>query len=82
MTSVSESDQERESNMSLTLGDIKAAAARILGKVHMTEVRTCDTINKMTGDKELFFKCEMWQKTGSFKARGKISFAFDYVKLK
>ena len=56
--------------MSLTLGDIKAAAARILGKVHMTEVRTCDTINKMTGDKELFFKCEMWQKTGSFKARG------------
>ena len=56
MTSVSESDQERESNMSLTLGDIKAAAARILGKVHMTEVRTCDTINKMTGDKELFFK--------------------------
>ena len=56
-------------NMSVTLGDIKAAAARILGKVHRTEVRTCDTVNKIT-EREIFFKCEMWQKTGSFKARG------------
>ena len=55
--------------MSVTLGDIKAAAARILGKVHRTEVRTCDTFNKIT-EREIFFKCEMWQKTGSFKARG------------
>ena len=52
------------------MGDIKAAAARILGKVHRTEVRTCETFNKITGDREIFFKCEMWQKTGSFKARG------------
>ena len=55
--------------MSVTLGDIKAAAARILGKVHRTEVRTCDTFNKIT-EREIFFKCEIWQKTGSFKARG------------
>ena len=57
--------------MSVTLGDIKAAAARILCKVHRTDVRTCDTINKIT-EREIFFKCEMWQKTGSFKARGTV----------
>ena len=58
--------------MSVTLSDIKAAAARIGSHVHRTEVRTCETFNRMAGDKQLFFKCEMWQKTGSFKARGDI----------
>ena len=61
-------------SMSVTLGDIKAAAARIGGHVHRTEVRTCETFNRMAGDKQLFFKCEMWQKTGSFKARGDIQY--------
>ena len=61
-------------SMSVTLGDIKAAAARIGSHVHRTEVRTCETFNRMAGDKQLFFKCEMWQKTGSFKARGDIQF--------
>ena len=85
------------------LEQIKAAAARIVGCVHKTEVNiirmmlmmlrvlrmiqtimemmtrrkmamildlykvlTCSTLDTMTG-KQLFFKAEMFQKTGSFK---------------
>ena len=56
--------------MSVTLNEIRTAASRISGSVHRTDVKTCSALNSMTGNKELFFKCEMWQKTGSFKARG------------
>jgi len=54
------------------LDQIKAAAARIAGSVHKTEVLTCSTLDAMTG-KQLFFKSEMFQKTGSFKARGALN---------
>merc|ERR1711983_504472 len=59
--------------MSVTLNEIRTAASRISGSVHRTDVKTCSALNSMAGDKELFFKCEMWQKTGSFKARGALN---------
>jgi len=62
------------STMSTVIGleQITSAAARLAGSVHKTEVLTCTTLDKMTG-MQLFFKAEMFQKTGSFKARGALN---------
>jgi len=54
------------------LDEVVAAASRLSGSLHRTEILTCSTLDKMTG-KELFFKTEMFQKTGSFKARGALN---------
>jgi threonine dehydratase len=51
------------------LADVLAAAERIQPFVHRTPVLTCETLNRLAG-RELFFKCENLQKTGSFKYRG------------
>jgi threonine dehydratase len=48
---------------------IAAAHARIAPRVHRTPVLTCSSIDEMAGA-QLFFKCENFQKTGSFKIRG------------
>jgi threonine dehydratase len=53
----------------LTAEDIIQAADRIRPFIHRTPVLTCHSINRMTG-RELFFKCENFQKVGAFKARG------------
>lgn len=37
--------------------------------IHETPILTCESLNKLAGC-NLFFKCENFQKTGSFKARG------------
>lgn len=55
----------------ITLGDIIQASKRI--DAHHTPVMTCQTINEFASKSspiELFFKCELLQKTGSFKYRG------------
>ncbi|KAG0174923.1 hypothetical protein DFQ28_003652 [Apophysomyces sp. BC1034] len=56
----------------VSIEDIQAAATRI--DVHRTPVLTCSTINALVSEKagpvELFFKCELFQKTGAFKIRG------------
>ena len=57
--------------MSVTLSDIKTAAGRISCHVHKTQILTSSTFDKLAAGKKLFFKCENFQKTGSFKARGK-----------
>ncbi len=49
--------------------EIKQAHQRIMAYVHRTPIMTCSTINKLAGC-EIFFKCENFQKVGSFKARG------------
>ncbi|KAL0079751.1 tryptophan synthase beta subunit-like PLP-dependent enzyme [Phycomyces blakesleeanus] len=57
--------------MSVTFGDVEAAWARI--NVTRTPVHTCATFDALashTTPVELFFKCELFQKTGSFKFRG------------
>lgn len=53
----------------VTYADIEAAAARLDGKARKTPVMTSRTVNERTGA-EVFFKCENFQRTGSFKFRG------------
>ncbi|MFO7891132.1 MAG: pyridoxal-phosphate dependent enzyme [bacterium] len=48
---------------------IQQAYERIKGIIHRTPVLTCTSINQMV-QANLFFKCENFQKTGSFKFRG------------
>ncbi|KAI8054163.1 tryptophan synthase beta subunit-like PLP-dependent enzyme [Gilbertella persicaria] len=56
----------------ITLENIIQAAERI--HVHRTPVLTCESMNEFASTKdvpvELYFKCELFQKTGSFKYRG------------
>lgn len=52
-----------------TFQDIETAHSRIRDKVHRTPVFTSSSVNQITGA-ELYFKCENFQKTGSFKFRG------------
>src|SRR2546421_824518 len=53
----------------LTLELIKQAAARIAGRVHRTPVVTSQSFNEIAG-REVFFRCEILQRAGRFKARG------------
>jgi len=48
---------------------IQKTAKRIKPFIHRTPVLTCQTINDMCRS-EVFFKCENFQKAGSFKSRG------------
>jgi threonine dehydratase len=48
---------------------VREAHERIRGHVHRTPVLTSTRINELSGA-EVFFKCENFQKTGAFKARG------------
>jgi len=52
-----------------TFQDVEQAHRRISGKVHRTPVLTSSSIDETSGA-ELYFKCENFQKTGSFKFRG------------
>jgi len=53
----------------VNLERIRAAHARIGGRVNRTPVLTSGRLDELSGA-SLFFKCENFQKTGSFKARG------------
>jgi threonine dehydratase len=55
-----------------TLDDIHRAHARIVDWIHRTPVLTSRRLNRLAGA-ELFFKCENFQKTGAFKARGALN---------
>ncbi|BAU11876.1 serine/threonine dehydratase [Leptolyngbya sp. NIES-3755] len=55
--------------MSVTYSDILAAADRLSGVAHKTPVITSNTVNQKTGA-QVFFKCENFQRSGSFKFRG------------
>ena len=48
---------------------VRRAAVRIAPYAHRTPVMTCATLDDLAG-RRLFFKCELFQKTGSFKFRG------------
>ena len=52
-----------------SIGDVRSAAKRIKGVGHRTPVLTNNTLNQMAG-RNLFFKCENFQKIGAFKFRG------------
>jgi len=49
--------------------DIREAHARIASRIHRTPVLTSHSLDAMAGA-QFFFKCETFQKTGSFKIRG------------
>jgi threonine dehydratase len=55
-----------------TLDDIRRAHARIVDWIHRTPILTSRRLNRLLGA-ELFFKCENFQKTGAFKARGALN---------
>lgn len=57
---------------SVTLADVEAAAARIRPHVHLTPVLTSLQLDARAG-MSLFFKCEIFQRIGAFKARGAFS---------
>ena len=52
-----------------SIDDVRSAAKRIKGVGHRTPVLTNNTLNQMAG-RNLFFKCENFQKIGAFKFRG------------
>jgi threonine dehydratase len=53
----------------LTLDSISEARERINSRIHRTPVVTSKTFNERCG-KEVFFKCENFQRAGAFKIRG------------
>lgn len=51
------------------LNSIREAQERIKPYAHCTPVMTCATLERLAG-RQLFFKCENFQKVGAFKFRG------------
>jgi threonine dehydratase len=56
----------------IPIRDIREAAARIRGKVHRTPLLSASQLGERAGVR-LWLKCESFQKTGSFKARGALN---------
>eukprot|EP01138_Halocafeteria_seosinensis_P015092 gb/GECG01015405.1/.p1 GENE.gb/GECG01015405.1/~~gb/GECG01015405.1/.p1 ORF type:complete len:507 (+),score=53.62 gb/GECG01015405.1/:1-1521(+) len=61
---------EFETPVDITFGDISLAAYRIKNGVLKTPVSKSHRLAALSGCKELYFKKEFWQYTGSFKERG------------
>jgi threonine dehydratase len=66
------SSQIMTSPLSVTLTDVQAARERIRPHVHRTPVLTSHLIDEQVGAR-VFFKCEIFQRVGAFKARGAFS---------
>jgi threonine dehydratase len=60
------------SRLSVSLADVRAARERIAGRVHRTPVLTSRQLDGLA-DCRIFFKCELFQRGGAFKARGAFS---------
>jgi threonine dehydratase len=56
----------------IPIGDIRDAAARLRDKVHRTPLLSASQLGERAGVR-LWLKCESFQKTGSFKARGALN---------
>jgi threonine dehydratase len=56
----------------IPIADIRAAAARLRGEIHRTPIFPARILGAPLG-LELSLKCESFQKTGSFKARGALN---------
>jgi threonine dehydratase len=56
----------------LELSHVRTAQQRLAGKVHRTPLLTATALGERVGVR-LFLKCESFQKTGSFKARGALN---------
>jgi threonine dehydratase len=58
-----------ETDLAVTYADVERAAGNLLNHTHQTPVLTSETVNQLTRS-QVFFKCENFQRTGSFKFRG------------
>uniref|UniRef100_A0A286Y5M3 L-serine ammonia-lyase n=4 Tax=Cavia porcellus TaxID=10141 RepID=A0A286Y5M3_CAVPO len=56
----------------ISYADVEKAHTNIQDYVHLTPVLTSSILNQVAG-RNLFFKCELFQKTGSFKIRGALN---------
>lgn len=56
-------------DLAISLEDVYAAAQQIAGVAHRTPVHTSRTLDELAG-RELFLKCESFQRGGAFKFRG------------
>ncbi|CAM4678932.1 unnamed protein product [Caretta caretta] len=56
----------------ISLGDVEAAQTSLHGLIHLTPILTSSSLDELAGHR-LFFKCELFQKTGSFKIRGALN---------
>ena len=56
-------------DLPVVYADVVAAAERLQGVAHQTPVMTSRLVNQQVNS-EVFFKCENFQRTGSFKFRG------------
>ena len=80
MTSISNNNN----NYPVTLKDVETAHERVKPYVHETPILTSQALNTMANKNNnindsnisLFFKCENFQKTGSFKIRGATNAVF------
>ena len=54
------------------LSDVRAAQERLAGRIHRTPLLSATSLGDRV-DVRLFLKCESFQKTGSFKARGALN---------
>jgi len=61
--------------MTITKDSIRRAADRIRPFIHKTPLLTCSSLDELIGA-TIFFKCENFQKTGSFKIRGAVNAVF------
>uniref|UniRef100_A0A7S3QMP8 Tryptophan synthase beta chain-like PALP domain-containing protein n=1 Tax=Dunaliella tertiolecta TaxID=3047 RepID=A0A7S3QMP8_DUNTE len=64
-----EAQKSSQKDYAASFQDIQCAAERIAPHIHITPVWQNATLDKLAGQ-QLFFKCEMLQKTGAFKYRG------------
>ncbi|HEY9874028.1 MAG TPA: threo-3-hydroxy-L-aspartate ammonia-lyase [Candidatus Obscuribacterales bacterium] len=55
--------------LTVNYSDVEVAALNLEGKAHRTPIITSATVNQRT-QSQVFFKCENFQRTGSFKFRG------------
>ena len=55
-----------------TYDDVLLAAERLEGAIHRTPILTSSALNELFG-REVYFKCENFQKVGAFKARGALN---------
>ncbi|XP_073902717.1 serine racemase isoform X2 [Castor canadensis] len=56
----------------ISFADVEKAHINIRDYIHLTPVLTSSILNQVAG-RNLFFKCELFQKTGSFKIRGALN---------
>ena len=80
MASADQVNTAIEPNHCTSFSDILEAQKIVKSYAHYTPLVTCSTIDKMCG-RNLFLKCENFQKTGSFKFRGAVNAINDAMQL-